>query len=100
MSTSTADFSQILELQQFKKLYEQQGETSKILIRDKEEEIETLRGRIQEREQIAADLNEQIRENDEEIARLKQDFERLKQEAQAKIDKLTQRARELNGRLG
>ena len=42
MSPSTADFSQIMELQQYRKLYEEQEEKFKIQMKDKEEEVNRL----------------------------------------------------------
>jgi len=96
---STADFSEITQLEQFKKLYEEQEEKHKILAREKEEQMDHLRQEIEQREQQMRDLQAQIGEQREEAERMRGDYKRLKDEAQQKIEKLMERIKELNQRL-
>src|SRR6266545_881868 len=78
---ATSDFSEIVELQQFKRLYEEQEEKVKLILSEKEMEISALHGAIRERDVQTEELG------------------RLRQEAQEKIDKLMERIKELNQRL-
>jgi twitching motility protein PilT len=99
MSPSTADFSQILELQQFRKLYEEQEEKVKLRLAEKDERIAQLDGVIAGRDEQINDLNAKLQESSREMERLRSDQGRLRQEAQEKIDKLMERIKELNQRL-
>ena len=99
MSPTTSDFSQIVELQEFRKLYEEQEEKVKLRMAEKEQEIEQVRGLVGERDQQLQQLQEQIHQLSEEREKMRADYARLRQEAQEKIDKLMERIKELNGRL-
>jgi twitching motility protein PilT len=99
MSPSPADFSEILELQQFRRLYEEQEEKSKLRVREKDDEIEGLRKALADREEQVGKLRERMQQGSGEIERMRHDYQRLKQEAQEKIDKLMERIKELNQRL-
>ncbi|MDX1632390.1 MAG: PilT/PilU family type 4a pilus ATPase [Thermoanaerobaculia bacterium] len=96
---STADFSEITQLQQYKKLYEEQEEKQKLQLREKDQTIETLRGEISDRDQQIQELREQLGEQREEMEKMRADYKRLKDEAQQKIEKLMERIKELNQRL-
>ncbi len=96
---ATSDFSEILELQQFKKLYEEQEAKTKELLAEKELEIDGLHGAIRERDLQADELNRRIQEVAAEREKIRGDYGRLRQEAQEKIDKLMERIKELNQRL-
>ncbi len=96
---STGDFSEILELQQFKRLYEEQEEKNQILLRQNEDELSQLRQAMAERDQQLESLNERLQRGGGELDKTKADYLRLKTEAQQKIDKLMERIRELNQRL-
>lgn len=96
---STADFSEILELQQYRRLYEEQEEKTKIQMREKDEEIVRMQGSVQDREAEIQDLRETLQQHMAEIERMKGDYGRLKSEAQQKIDKLMERIKELNQRI-
>jgi twitching motility protein PilT len=96
---ATSDFSQIVELQEFRRLYEEQEEKVKIRLGEKDEVIEQLNGRIADRDQQMEALRQQIQSLQEEQDRMSNDYGRLKQEAQEKIDKLMERIRQLNQRL-
>jgi len=95
----TSDFSQIVELQQFKKLYEEQEEKTKLRLGEKDEEINALRGAISARDQQIEELGGKMQELAVERDKVRGDYGRLRQEAQEKIDKLMERIKELNQRL-
>jgi twitching motility protein PilT len=99
MSPVTSDFSQIVELQQFKRLYEEQEEKTKLRLAEKDEEIDDLRGVIKARDQQIDEFQSRLQEMGQDRERLRGDYNRLRQEAQEKIDKLMERIKELNQRL-
>jgi twitching motility protein PilT len=99
MSPSNSDFSQILELQQFKKLYEEQEEKFQIRISDKDATISNLQQLLTEKEHHIEQINAQLAEMDGQSESIRSQHTRLSQEAQEKIDKLTDRIRELNQKL-
>jgi len=97
--SATSDFSQILELQQFRKLYEEQEEKTKIRLTERDQKIEALQNQIQERDRQLEEVREQLQELSQERDKMRADYNRLRQEAQEKIDKLMERIKELNQRL-
>ena len=99
MAPSYSDFSQITELMDIKRLYEEQEVQWRQRLADKDEEIEGMRHdldflRTQSSQNTGAD-----RQKDDEIARLRADSERLKAEASTKIAQLQERIKELNQKL-
>ncbi|HET8796585.1 MAG TPA: PilT/PilU family type 4a pilus ATPase [Thermoanaerobaculia bacterium] len=99
MAPSYSDFSQITELMDIKRLYEEQEVQWRQRMADRDEELEGLRHdldflRSQMQQQSGGD-----RQKDEEIARLRADAERLRADAQAKITQLQERIKELNQKL-
>ena len=99
MSPSPADFSQITELLEIKRLYEEAEERFKLKMTEKEEQIQTLereiadlRRMIEEREQGEGSLKAQMEQ-------LQAENERLKAEANKKINTLNERIRDLNQKL-
>ena len=99
MSPSPADFSQITELLETKRLYEEMEERHRSKLSEKDEQIETL-------ETDLATLREQMQETntgtddlrrDAEIAR--SEVQRAREEAQQKINALNERIRELNQQI-
>ena len=99
MAPSTSDFSEIMALQQYRRLYEEQEEKTKLRIGEKDEEIAQLETTIGTRDGQIRDLHGKIAEHQKEIERTKGDYQRLRQEAQEKMDKLMERIKELNQRL-
>lgn len=99
MSPTTADFSQIMELQQFRKLYEEQEEKVKIRLADKEEDLQRLEQTIADRDTQIQELRSQIEEMELQADKLRNEYARLRKEAQEKIDKLSERIKELNQKL-
>ena len=99
MSPSTADFSQIVELQQYRRLYEEQDEKTSILLKERDDRVRDLEQALARREDKFAEMSTQMREMVAEQDKLKADYQRLRQEAQEKIDKLMERIKELNQRI-
>jgi twitching motility protein PilT len=96
---STSDFSEIVELQQFKKLYEEQEEKQKLQLAEKDEQMNELHAAIRVRDQQMEELGGRLQELGQDREKLRGDYARLRQEAQEKIDKLMERIKELNQRL-
>ena len=99
MAPSFADFSQITELMEVKRLYEEQEEKFRMRILEKDEEIEGLRHDLEFRDQQMREATVGDPGKDEEIARLRAEYERLRAEAQSKINQLQERIKELNQKL-
>ncbi|MFY9821971.1 MAG: PilT/PilU family type 4a pilus ATPase [Thermoanaerobaculia bacterium] len=99
LSPTTSDFSQIVELQQFKRLYEEQEEKVKLKLAEKDEQMNELHRAIHQRDEQIEELKARQQELGSERERLKGDYARLRQEAQEKIDKLMERIKDLNQRL-
>jgi len=99
MSPTTSDFSQILELQEYRRLYEEQEEKVKVRMSEKDQEVEQIRNMVVDRDQQLQQLKAQLQELHQERDKMRADYNRLRQEAQEKIDKLMERIKELNARL-
>ena len=96
---STSDFAEIQELIEFRKLYEEQEEKTKLHVAEKDEEMSHLQGMLDDRDRQIQELEGRVEEMKRENERLRGDYGRLRDEAQQKIDKLMDRIRELNQRL-
>ncbi|MDX1644988.1 MAG: PilT/PilU family type 4a pilus ATPase [Thermoanaerobaculia bacterium] len=96
MGVSTADYSAILELQEFRKLYEEQEERVKIRLAEKDEQIDKLRETVSQRNAEVQQLRTEQAAQAKELEKARAEYERMRQEAQAKIDKLSERIKELN----
>jgi twitching motility protein PilT len=99
MAPSYSDFSQITELMDIKRLYEEQEVQWQQRFTDKEAEIENLKRDIEYKEQQLNDQQGSFSAKDDEIARLRADMDRLRTEAQAKIMQAQERIKELNQKL-
>jgi twitching motility protein PilT len=99
MAPSYSDFSQITELMDIKRLYEEQEVQWRQRLADKDEALEGLRHDIDYLRAQVAQNQGGDRQKDEEIARLRAETERLRADAQAKITQLQERIKELNQRL-
>ena len=99
MAPSPADFSEIVELQQYRKLYEEQEEKFRLRIAEKDEHLSDLENGMRAKDDQLRDLQAKMREGAKDIDKMKGDYQRLRQEAQDKIDKLMERIRDLNQRL-
>jgi twitching motility protein PilT len=96
---STSDFSQILELQQIQKLYEEQEARVKHQLSEKDQEAADLRHEISERDRQLEEYKQRMDEIGEQLKRSSAEHERVQREQQEKIDKLTERVRALNQQL-
>ena len=99
MSPSTADFAEILMLQQYRKLYEEQEEKNKLRLQEKDERIGELETALTHRSDQIREFERKLQEMHVEMDKMRADYNRLRQEAQDKIDKLMDRIKELNQRL-
>ena len=99
MAPSYSDFSQITELMDIKRLYEEQEVQWRQRLADKDEQIENMKHDLEWRSQQAAQQQGSFAAKDEEIARLRGDMDRLRGDAQAKITQLQERIKELNQKL-
>jgi hypothetical protein len=99
MAPSYSDFSQITQLMDIKRLYEEQEGQWQQRLADKEAELENLRKDVEYRSQAVSMQQTEFGAKDEEIARVKGDMERLRADAQAKITQLQERIKELNQKL-
>jgi twitching motility protein PilT len=99
LSPTTSDFSEIVELQQFKRLYEEQEEKTRLRLSEKDEHIANLERVIRQRDEQIEEIKARIAEMAQEREKLRGDYNRLRQEAQEKIDKLMERIKELNQRI-
>jgi twitching motility protein PilT len=99
MAPSYSDFSQITELMDIKRLYEEQEVQWRQRIADKDEEIENLRHDVDLIRQQITQQQSSRGQFDEEIARMRGENDRLRADAQAKITQLQERIKELNQKL-
>jgi twitching motility protein PilT len=99
MAPSYSDFSQITELMDIKRLYEEQESQWRQRFHDKDDELEGLRHDVEYLRAQAAANQGGDRSKEEEIARMRAETERLRADAQAKIAQLQERIKELNQKL-
>jgi twitching motility protein PilT len=99
MAPSYSDFSQITELMDIKRLYEEQEVQWRQRLADKDEEIENLRHDSDFLRQQMAQTQSSRSQNDDEVARMRGENDRLRADAQAKIAQLQERIKELNQKL-
>ncbi len=99
MKASTADFSYIVEMQEFRRLYEEQEEKTRHKLAEKDDELAHIQGVVRERDEQLQKQTGRMRQMTDDHEKLKGDYTRLRQEAQEKIDKLMERIKELNQRL-
>ncbi|HEX6099144.1 MAG TPA: PilT/PilU family type 4a pilus ATPase [Thermoanaerobaculia bacterium] len=99
MAPSYSDFSQITELMDIKRLYEEQEVQWRQRLGDKDEQLEGLRHDVDYLRAQVAQAAGGDKQKDEEIARLRGESERLRADAQAKITQLQERIKELNQKL-
>ena len=99
MAPSYSDFSQITELMDIKRLYEEQEVQWRQRLADKDEELESLRHDVDFLRSQMAQNQGGDRQREEEVARMRAENERLRADAQAKIGQLQERIKELNQKL-
>jgi twitching motility protein PilT len=99
MAPSPADFSQITELLETKRLFEESEERHRMKVAEKDEQIEALQSDLASmREQLsqASEANDGFR-REAEIARA--EVQRFREDSQQTINTLNERIRELNQQL-
>jgi len=99
MAPSYSDFSQITELMDIKRLYEEQEVQWRSRLSDKDEQLDGLRHDVEYLRAQVAQNSGGDKQKDEEIVRLRGEAERLRADAQAKITQLQERIKELNQKL-
>jgi twitching motility protein PilT len=99
MTPTFSDFSQITELMDIKRLYEEQEVQWRQRMTDKDEQIENIKHDLELTRQQATNQEDTFKEKDEEIARIRGEADRLRADAQAKINQLQERIKELNQKL-
>ncbi|MGZ5475471.1 MAG: PilT/PilU family type 4a pilus ATPase [Thermoanaerobaculia bacterium] len=99
MAPTFSDFSQITELMDIKRLYEEQEVQWRQRMTDKDEQIENIKHDLELTRQQATTQEDTFKEKDEEIARIRGEADRLRSDAQAKINQLQERIKELNQKL-
>ncbi|HET7712809.1 MAG TPA: PilT/PilU family type 4a pilus ATPase [Thermoanaerobaculia bacterium] len=99
MAPSAADFSEIAELMDIKKLYEEQELQWRQRLSEKDEEIDGLRQDIDHLRQQMSQFQASTTGKEDEISRMRAENERLRVDAQAKITQLQERIKELNQKL-
>ncbi len=99
MAPSYSDFSQITELMDIKRLYEEQEVQWRQRVLEKDEVLENMKHDLELRQQQTAEQQDGFAAKDEEIARLRGEMDRLRTDAQAKITQLQERIKELNQKL-
>ncbi|MFL6245763.1 MAG: PilT/PilU family type 4a pilus ATPase [Thermoanaerobaculia bacterium] len=99
MAPSYSDFSQITELMDIKRLYEEQEVQWRQRLSEKDEELENARHDLEFLRTQVIQSQGGDKQKDEEIARLRTESDRLRNDAQAKIAQLQERIKELNQKL-
>lgn len=97
--SSSADFSQIFELLQYRKLYEEQDQKIKIQLSEKDDAIAALRKRLENQGKELERARQAAGEVEERAARLEAEKARIAEEAKQRVDRLQERVRELNQQL-
>jgi twitching motility protein PilT len=99
MSPSAADFSQITELLETKKLYEEAEERHRLKLAEKAEQMRDLENEIAELRASLMESSETSEQWQRRLEASESETSRVREEAQQKINLLNERIRELNQRL-
>jgi len=97
MAEPLSDFSKILELQEIKKLYDELQEKSRHDLDERDDEIRRLREELDGRSQSAEQGDGETARLSEENERLTHQIQVIRQEYDAKIERLNSRLREFTG---
>ena len=100
MAEPLSDYSKILELQEIKKLYEDQEQRHRTEAAERNDEIERLRAELAQYDQSASAGSSEAEQLRSEAERLTRQIEVMRQEYEAKIDRLNARVRELSSQSG
>lgn len=96
---SDGDFSQITQLLEIKRLYEEQEDKFKLRLTEKDEEVNKYQMELREQRRAVEGRDQVLSDTEGEMNRLKADNERISREFQSKIALLNDRIKELNQRL-
>jgi twitching motility protein PilT len=99
LMASDNDFSQITQLIEIKRLYEEQEEKWKLRLSEKEEELNKYMMELRDQRRVIEGRDQVLTDVEGENNRLKADNERVSREFQQKIAQLNDRIKELNQRL-
>ncbi len=99
MAPSAADFSQITELLETKRLYEEIEERHKVKIAEKDGRIAELEAEIADLRRMLEETSGSGEEHKKELAQAKAEVQRLREESEKKINALNERIRDLNQKL-
>jgi twitching motility protein PilT len=99
MAPSPADFAQIVELMEIKRLYEEQEERWKQRVQEKDELIAQLESEVASMRQEMSSSTVTSTELRNQAEAMRAEKERLLQEHNARVEKLNERIRELNQQL-
>jgi twitching motility protein PilT len=99
LMASDNDFSQITQLLEVKRLYEEQEEKFKLRLAEKDEEVNKYMMELRDQRRIVEGRDQVLSDIETENNRLKGDNERITREFQTKIAQLNERIKELNQRL-
>ena len=99
LMASDNDFSQITQLIEIKRLYEEQEEKWKLRLSEKDEELNKYMMELRDQRKVIEGRDQVLTDVEGENNRLKADNERVSREFQQKIAQLNERIKELNQRL-
>jgi peptidoglycan hydrolase CwlO-like protein len=99
MSPSPADFSQITELLETKKLYEEAEERHRLKIGEKDDTIQDLEAEISKLRADILDNEDNMDEWRRKVEGAESEIQRVREESQQKINSLNDRIRDLNQKL-
>lgn len=99
MAPSAADFSQITELLETKRLYEEMEERHKVKIQEKEDRITDLEAAVTDLKLIMEQNSGSSEEAKHELDQAKAEAQRLREDTETKINVLNERIRDLNQQL-
>jgi DNA repair exonuclease SbcCD ATPase subunit len=97
MTEPLSDFSKILELQEIRKAYDELEETSRQQLREREEEIQRLRDELASHDGAATEHEPAVEQLRNENERLNGQISVIRQEYEAKIERLNARIKDLSG---
>jgi len=97
MAEPLSDFSKILELQEIKRLYEEVQERHSVELADRDQVIEQLRQQLDEISTEAGSGNQHSEQLRQENDRLQKQLLLIRQEYDAKVERLNARIKELSG---
>jgi DNA repair exonuclease SbcCD ATPase subunit len=99
MSPSPADFSEITELLETKKLYEETEERHRMKLAEKDEQIQALENEIADLRSRRTEESDTMEEWRSRVENAQSEINRVREESQQKINVLNERIRELNQQI-